>query len=402
LQKNQTIFEMTRPSLGHGFHRMLYSKNFASLQYTKETAMFQPLLEHLRKSAANGFRLTFIRVAVALSLALLLPALASAYTVVMRGGRRIEIPDTFFVTRTTLTYEYAPGLNVTLQISNIDIAATERANNEPGGSLLKRAEQPPPPQVVQPQSATGSGPTRARRTVTDSDLEASRRTRLQSEAAYERRRLELGLPSLAESRRRAEEEAARLSEQSRQSEAEEAQQEAYWRARATELRTAITVTDAEINYLSARLADSPDPLSTVAFTSISNFGVLPFPARAIGVPQRTVLVGSGGGFVGASNMGAQLVGRIAFGGGSSRGRLLVNAGETTSRFRRRAIFTPGVLAAPVAIFNGQYPYYPTYERAALVARLQELEATRAGLLARWRLLEDEARRAGAPPGWLRP
>lgn len=41
------------------------------------------------------------------------------------------------------------------------------------------------------------------------------------------------------------------------------------------------------------------------------------------------------------------------------------------------------------------------ERNMLVTRFNELAAARAGLSARWRELEDEARRAGAPPGWLR-
>lgn len=362
--------------------------------------MFQPLLEHLRKTTANGFRRASARLAAGLSLALLLPVMASAYTVVMRGGHRVEIASTFTVTRTTLTYEYAPGINVTLQLSNIDLAATERANNEPSGSLLRRAEQPPTARVAQPPSApqaTAAGPNRARRTVTDRDLEASRQARLASEAAYERRRVELGLPSLAESRRRAEAEAERLREQSRQNEAEQAEQEAYWRARATELRTAITVTDAEINYLRTRVAETPDTLSTVAFTSISSFGVLPFPVRPFtSVPP--VIVGNGG----ARGTGAQITGRIGFGGGSSRGQVLINAGDTASRFRRRVIFSPGGWAAPGAIYAAPNTYFSSYERAALIARLRELEATRAGLLARWRLLEDEARRAGAPPGWLRP
>src|SRR5205085_8138078 len=74
-----------------------------------------------------------------LALACCLPVIASAYTIVMRGGRRIEAPDNFVVTQTTLTYETASGLNVTLPLAEIDIAATERANNEPPGSLLRRA-----------------------------------------------------------------------------------------------------------------------------------------------------------------------------------------------------------------------------------------------------------------------
>jgi hypothetical protein len=44
----------------------------------------------------------------------------------------------------------------------------------------------------------------------------------------------------------------------------------------------------------------------------------------------------------------------------------------------------------------------TYERSALATRFNELAGIKAGLNARWRELENEARRAGVPPGWLRP
>jgi hypothetical protein len=46
--------------------------------------------------------------------------------------------------------------------------------------------------------------------------------------------------------------------------------------------------------------------------------------------------------------------------------------------------------------------YDISERSQLITQFNELGAARAGLSARWRELEDEARRAGAPPGWLRP
>ncbi len=42
------------------------------------------------------------------------------------------------------------------------------------------------------------------------------------------------------------------------------------------------------------------------------------------------------------------------------------------------------------------------ESPALITELDGLLAYRAGLEARWRDLEDEARRAGVSPGWLRP
>ena len=38
---------------------------------------------------------------------------ASAYTLVFRNGNRMEIPDEFTVTRTTLTYEISPGFSKT-------------------------------------------------------------------------------------------------------------------------------------------------------------------------------------------------------------------------------------------------------------------------------------------------
>jgi len=52
-----------------------------------------------------------------------------------------------------------------------------------------------------------------------------------------------------------------------------------------------------------------------------------------------------------------------------------------------------------------YPIQTTdysYERSELVNQLNELEMTRTGFIVRWRELEEEARRAGAYPGWLRP
>src|SRR5947209_20394323 len=60
----------------------------------------------------------------ALALACLLPVVVAAYTIVMRGGRRIEPPDNFSVTQTTITYEAAPNRNVTLSLAESAIAAT--------------------------------------------------------------------------------------------------------------------------------------------------------------------------------------------------------------------------------------------------------------------------------------
>jgi len=153
---------------------------------------------------------------------------ASAYTVVMRDGRRVEIPNNFTVTESTLTYEVSNGIQVTLQLSTVDVAATERANGEASGSFLMKATAPKP--AVEPASQERPG---ARRSITNADLEQYRRLRVEGEQAYERTRKELGLPSLEERRQEAAVIQERTLEQVRNMrKQQEMEQEAYWRARA--------------------------------------------------------------------------------------------------------------------------------------------------------------------------
>lgn len=355
--------------------------------------MFQVLRRYLRDLGGNGFIRPASRFACALLLALLLPVVACAYTVVLRSGRRIEIPSKFTVTQLTLTYETSPGINVTLLMSSIDIQATERANNEPSGSLLKRAEKPAINATVQLRSQ--------RRELTQADIEAARAKRQKSEQDYERRRKELGLPSLEESRRRTDEETKRLLEESLKSQTEELQSEAYWRARATELRTDIATLDAQINYVRARLGEMPDYSSLGAYAFVT--GSAPgFPLR----PGRTnfpFVTGHPGFMRGINATGAQVAGFLAFGGGATQGQVQLQPGITRGTFGRRVINSRRTGFPGVSVFgvpSSSYDY--SYDRANLVSRLHELEAARAGLQARWRLLEEEARRAGAQPGWLRP
>lgn len=339
-----------------------------------------------------------LRLSAALLLAVALPVAACAYTVVMRSGRRIEIPNTFIVTSQTLTYEAAPGINITLMMQGIDIAATERVNNESAGSLLKRA------QMIAPaaDSSAASNTQQARRTLTNKDLEPARRARQQSEANYERRRVELGLPSLDEARRRNAVEAERAREQLQQSEREEAQAEGYWRNRAGALRADIASLDAEINYLRGRLAEETDYV-TAPFTSVTTI-VPSFGQRSFGRFPQPVLIGNPG-FIHTANSGGQrMFGTIGLSVGRSRSNVLPGARSVTPLVAPPLFVGQGIFAPPLTAYStGAFPnYYPSYERAALITRLREAEATRAGLHARWRLLEDEARRAGALPGWLRP
>ena len=145
--------------------------------------------------------------------------MAGAYTIVFRDGHHIEVPGMFEVGNTTVTYELAPGINKTLQLALIDIVATERANLETPGSFFKHAQQPAiasPAPLIQ----------RAARTLTNLDLEPIRQRRIESEKGYEKRRIELGLPTIEETRQRQAAEEEETLALARQRAAEDARNEA--------------------------------------------------------------------------------------------------------------------------------------------------------------------------------
>ena len=72
--------------------------------------------------------------------------------------------------------------------------------------------------------------------MTNGNIPAIRRRRVESEKAYEGRRKELGLPTIAETRRREAEEGAALREQINTENTAKEAEESYWRGRARELR----------------------------------------------------------------------------------------------------------------------------------------------------------------------
>ncbi|HWN11548.1 MAG TPA: hypothetical protein VNO50_20135 [Pyrinomonadaceae bacterium] len=331
-----------------------------------------------------------VRLFLLLTVTLLFAVTVSAYTLVMRGGRRIEIPSKFVVTSSTLTYEVSPGIQVTVALAAIDVAATERANSEQPGSLLARKQAGSP----------SGGPRRATLTITNRDLEPTMRRRQENEAAYERKRKQLGLPTLVEARRRA----AAVpdisgSDLERQLIADR-ESEAYWRARASELRTEIATLDSELSYVRARLDEFPSG----SFPSYSIIGGSVSPLISFGgtgLPRFSTQPGRRHNGVSVARAGSQLRARVGFGGGITRGRVVLNSGHASLR---RLSGGRGHLQFPTVVGAGligqSYDY--SFERSALITQFNELAAARAGLSARWRELENEARRAGASPGWLRP
>jgi hypothetical protein len=326
----------------------------------------------------------------------------------MRGGRRVEIPAQFFATASTLTYEVSPGVQVTIAMAAIDIPATEKANHEPTGSFARRIQSR---MTVAPAAVEKSSwPVGHGRTITNRDLESSMQRRRESELAYENRRKELGLPSVEDSRRQAELEADSIRIDLEQRRVTEQQSENYWRERATALRTEMAAADAELAYLRARLDEGPwsndysSGWSNVFFSSggvsFGNFGRgFGNPAGFPQGPRHRPNI-----FV-APNSGAQVRGGVHFGGGATRGQVFVNSGvvRPARPFGGHNHFSGNVAFPVLPVFgvSGQ-GYDLSYERSELITQFNRLSAARAGLNARWRELEDEARRAGAPPGWLRP
>ncbi|MFS8087290.1 MAG: hypothetical protein ACMG6H_16775, partial [Acidobacteriota bacterium] len=205
--------------------------------------------------------------------------IAGAYTLVLRDGRRIEVPSNFELTKTTLTYEAAPGFSKTIQLILVDVAATERANNEVAGALLKHAAQ-------KLAAALPPAARHAKTTLTNRDLEPIRQRRIVSEQDYEKRRIELGLPSIEETRRQRAREEETLLAQIRAQALAQANDEAYWRGRAGALRGDILATDAEINYLRARLSEVGQfPLATHSLVT-SVLPLVPLATNSAVVPPR--------------------------------------------------------------------------------------------------------------------
>jgi len=191
-----------------------------------------------------------------------------AYTVVMRDGRRVEIPNEFTVTNSTLTYDVGNGMQITIQLNAVDIDATEHANGEAQGALLMKATAPKTP--VENVSQTRAS---VQRSITNADLEKFRRARVESEKEYEIQRQQLGLPSMEDRRREVEEIQDRTLEQVRSM---RAQEEAYWRTRAEAWRAQMSANEAQLG----RQVPDQVPFG-YSFGSVSGFS--PFDGFGFGV-----------------------------------------------------------------------------------------------------------------------
>ena len=319
-----------------------------------------------------------------------------AYTIVFRDGHRIEVPATFEVGTVTVTYELAPGINKSLPLSMIDIVATERINLEAPGSFFKHSEQPA---TASPAPLTQ----RAGRTLTNLDLEPIRQRRIESEKEYEKRRVELGLPTVEETRERRaaeEEEALALT---RERAADNARNEAYWRDRASALRSDFNSVDAQISYLRSRTVQNQSPIynsypNVYGYPNNGYPNVYGYPNN--GYPNVYGYPNNGYPNVYGYPNGPQYPSPYERRRSRDLGRVAVPNRGVQIPTRRRPDFGVQVITP--------YPYPapyqpPVYGNSSYQDdRLDDLLMRRADLESRWRTLEEDARKARVPQAWLLP
>ena len=327
-------------------------------------------------------RFSIARILAAVVVVVVSSSLASAYTLVMKSGRTIDIPDHFVVSGEHLTYEVSPGIQVSVRLISIDIPRTEWANSEPAGSFARRGVQVPDTPSSAPERQN------ARREITNLDLASYRARRIQSENAYEKRRAQLGLPSVAQSRQRAAIDAEQTRAEVRQRLAAERDSEQYWRGRASELRMEIASTDAQIEYVRNRLNEIPENPVLLGGPGWGPYGYNPtYPGYGSIWSQGSVITTTTNGSRARVN-----VGQMGYPG---------NIYNRDRRYR------------PYGRYGSRYPYggvvnwpyqsyYYSYERSELTSQLDQLNRQKINLQIRWREFEEEARRAGVYPGWLRP
>lgn len=361
------------------------------------------------------------------------PVATEAYTIVLRSGERVQIPDRFRLTETTLTYEIAPSITRTILVNSIDLPATERVNNESAGGLRRRIADDARREAgveASAQSAvaqqTRSGTT-ARPTLTNDDLAELRRRGANRGQAYELQRQTLPAATAAQTA----EEIARMSKLARELDAESsariADAEAFYGAQARALRFEFAEVNTELAYWRARLAEATSSSLTALATSATTLvGVPPiaYPYNFGGVPAGSVFVAPNihqrGGITGTGSVSTTTARRdtslgVRVGvGGRNRNGISLNGGYTRRDTRSSQIVRgssyplvntvqPFGYPAGIYVFGGVGSYnIGLGEVIQLRDRIRELEVARNRLIARERLLEDEARRAGVAPGVLRP
>ena len=118
-----------------------------------------------------------------LVLGLLVPAEASAYTLVMRNGALVDVGESYRLAGSNFEYRGRDGALRRVVLAEVDLAATARANGETVGAFVGRASRNVDPAGGRAAAARAEQAV----TVTNADLEPFRAERERLDAEYRAR-----------------------------------------------------------------------------------------------------------------------------------------------------------------------------------------------------------------------
>ncbi len=211
------------------------------------------------------------------------------------------------------------------------------------------------------------------KTVTNADLEQFRQKRVESEKKLREDYARMGFPSPAELERQNQRRRADLERFAAQQTRQEDQTQNSILNRANVLRFQIASVDAQIKYLRGGGYNNQTfvySYGIAPFGNRRNRSVLPQIARL--PPNMRAVQESAAMYPSSQSIYNQSIGNTRIGGTINNGR---------GGYR-------GGYIAPVIVGGGNY------DQTQANQQLIYLEQTRAGLLAEWNILEEEARRAG--------
>ncbi len=230
---------------------------------------------------------------------------------------------------------------------------------------------------------TANSASAQRKNITNASLEKYKQERLKREADYRANYKKLGLPSPEELTKREAEEQKTLDEYTANARVQRKQTEYNFQVRANELRNELAATDAELNYLRGQISRLPNRQTYVSLAyPIFNY-----------VQPNAISISNNQGYY-RQNTNARASPNVQVYQNYLNGNYAnINVGIGYKNWRGNINLNYGT---PYYYGGYAFPYrveQQNYERQELVSRLRLLEQQRAGLFARWNLLDEEARRA---------
>jgi hypothetical protein len=227
------------------------------------------------------------------------------------------------------------------------------------------------------------------KTVTNADLEKFRARRVESEKNLKAEYARKGFPSPEQIERQNSQRRAAMEQYSDQLRQQRLASEGGILAQANALRTQIATIDAQINYLRRNGGSySNQGLiysgGYVPYGFRRNRSVLPQIARL--PPNMRTVQEYAAMYPSSQSLYNQSIGNVRIGGNVRVGNGNVRVGGRVN-YRTNNGYRGGYIA-PVIIGGG------SYVQSEASTQLIYLEQTRAGLLAQWQILEEQARRAG--------